>query len=101
MNSVFSEHVTSTAFFLSMSKKQIRLLQNIEAHPHPAPGYWSIDYERGGALATRRSLEANGLLVRVMDNEQQGHDELTEAGKLVCALLREAGFVLVALESAA
>ena len=43
MNNQFAEHVTNTAFFLSVSKKQIRYLDILYHNPWPAQGYYNRD----------------------------------------------------------
>lgn len=108
MNKVFAEHVTNTAFFLSISKRQI---ESLLLHDHfdmetrvgrhacfeadRAMGYGSarpMDF-----IATERALAEKGLGHRVPIKEGEGAGSvfvLTEAGRIVCKLLREAGFSL-------
>ena len=111
MNKTFADHVTSTAFFLSISRKQMDLLLHFEANPWKASdfdrrvgdrrGYYSgVFYDLRNGIATARALEAKGLTSSHPHKFKSGFDgsqaetsyyKLTEAGRLVCALLREAG----------
>ena len=105
MNKVFAEHVTSTAFFLSISKKQMEYLAFLRRFP-----YGCEDQNRFGGyyhqlrdnvigkdtwIASMRSIANKGLVVWIIhDSERQhGHYEITKAGELVCDLLEEAGLI--------
>lgn len=81
MNKLFAEHTTNTAFFLSMSKNQVRWLLALEAKD------MKPIFEYGRTVPTFDRLHIKGLV-----NYRPGVLELTEAGRLMCALLREAGF---------
>lgn len=99
MNKVFAEHVTNTAFFLSVSKKQIRYLEIIYKNPHPSQGYYSRDVfectrsDPDNFIASFGALQRKGLVVREIDDpiRNYGHYELTKAGQLLCEMLVEAG----------
>jgi hypothetical protein len=98
MNTRFSEHVTSTAFHLSLSKRMINVLAAI--HQLSDKGYrkvlapservWSSHW-----VPTARSLSERGLVVHE-DPSQQNPPwsrypyQLTKAGQLVLELLKEA-----------
>lgn len=117
MNKTFADHVTNTAFFLSMSKKQIAMLAHIAANPHPGwnaaerSAYYSREWMQGHDtyFATARALESKGLLLGIWTErsvkdktDRVHHYELTRAGELVVELLREAGLVeakVVAIKS--
>ena len=102
MNNQFAEHVTNTAFFLSVSKKQIRYLDILYHNPWPAQGYYNRDvfgctrYDPDNWIASYGALTRKGLVVSVIDNaeRQTGHYELTRAGELLCELLVEAGMMV-------
>jgi len=91
MNTIFRDHVTNTAFFLSISKRQIIMLQIIDA------GHCTV-YDDGPRfphyVGAGRQLCEKGMVVWVLHDvsKQRGHWELTKAGELTLALLREAGF---------
>lgn len=78
MNQAFREATTSTAFHLALSRRMIDMLCLINEHrvmDFVSYSHW---------LNTTRALRAKGLV------ECHGY-ELTEAGRLVVNLLREAG----------
>lgn len=97
MNKTFAEHVTNTAFFLSISKKQIAYLEVLYRTPHPHPDY----YARSSILlpdnwvASYRALQSKGLVERIIDDpvSSVGHYALTNAGRITCELLVEAGLI--------
>jgi hypothetical protein len=102
MNKVFAEHVTSTAFFLSISKKQMKYLLHVADNPFSEAGEGSYygGFIRGNGLhdpdtwaTSMPALERKGLVARVVHDKAKGygHYELTRAGELTCDLLREAG----------
>lgn len=101
MNKVFAEHVTNTAFFLSVSKKQIRYLEILYHSPWPAQDYYRRDvfgctrYDPDNWIASFNSLKRKGLVITVIDDveRQTGHYELTKAGQLLCDMLVEAGLI--------
>lgn len=101
MNKVFAEHVTNTAFFLSVSKKQIRYIEILYRTPWPDSLYYNRDsFERTRSdadnwLASYGALQRKGLVTSVVDNteRQTRHYELTKAGMLLCEMLVEAGLI--------
>lgn len=108
MNAIFAEHVTQTAFFLSVSKKQIAYLEHLLRHPwSPTSGeYYDHRPMQIGKpdnwIASFGSLARKGLVFWVVHETRQkasgepvelGHWELTEAGRLTCSLLVEAGLL--------
>ncbi len=96
MNKVFAEHVTNTAFFLSMSKKQITYLISINNLPFESGRYYeSLFITPDTWFTSCRSLVAKGLIERVIDDpvKNTGYYKTTKAGEIVCLLLAEAGFV--------
>lgn len=96
MNKIFADHVTNTAFFLSMSKKQIGYLIHLNESAWPSNGYHDRHYNGADTwFVTYRALEKKGLVIRVTHDpiKQHGHYEITNTGKIVCQLLAEAGFV--------
>lgn len=94
VNETFSAYVQSTAFSLSLSRRQIGTLVHLEVgiderRPYPR---WPIDVGRIDQLIRR------GLVIHRYepgDNTDSWADnyEITTAGKLVLALLVEAGLV--------
>jgi hypothetical protein len=100
MNKVFADHVTTTAFFLSVSKKQIRYLSVLFHSPWPAQGYYLRDFsctrdDPDNWISSYRALTRKGLVISVTDDTERntGHYELTQAGKLLCEMLVEAGLI--------
>ena len=100
MNKVFADHVTTTAFFLSVSKKQIRYLKVLFHSPFPSRDYYLRDFagtreDPDNWLSSYRALERKGLVTYVIDDivGPKGHWELTSAGSLTCQLLIEAGLM--------
>lgn len=100
MNTAFAEHVTNTAFFLSISKKQIRYLQVLFLTPWPSRGYYERPFsgtrsDPDNWISSYRALINKGLVVSVQDDpaHNMGHYELTTAGVLTCQLLVEAGLI--------
>lgn len=80
--SAFSEYVTGTAFNLSLSRRQIECLSQIDQYG----GAWV-------SLNTFGALVAKGLCERIPD-EELGHMprvRMTEAGQAVIPLLKLAG----------
>ena len=101
MNTQFAEHVTNTAFFLSISKKQIKYLAHLRDYPFPMLEYYQHrlsgicgSSSPDNFIASYAALRNKGLVVWVIDNGDKGHNELTNAGKLTCALLVEAGLMV-------
>lgn len=101
MNSTFAEHVTNTAFFLSISKKQIQYLEILYKTPWPHQGYYHREMFGGRSnpdnfIASYRALTNKGLAEKIVDNPEKGygHWELTQAGRLTCQLLVEAGLII-------
>jgi hypothetical protein len=106
MNSTFAEHVTNTAFFLSISKKQIVYLEILHKTPFPHPEYYHHGLGKGRGcpdswIASYGALIRKGLVQRVIDNpiKEYGHYELTEAGRLTCLLLVQAGLIIEQTEA--
>jgi hypothetical protein len=117
MNKAFADHVTQTAFFLSVSKRQIEHLEHLLRHPwEDRPDSVYADYftkrpAAGGSnlhkpdtwLRTFHSLQTKGLVIWIVQETkiskltglpvETGHWELTEAGRLLCSLLVEAGLI--------
>ncbi len=99
MNKVFAEHVTNTAFFLSISKRQVEMLMhlyNTTWQDSPNSRYYKAMWELPmphNFIAITGALTRKGLCVRVIHDKARnlGHEELTEAGRLACLLLIEAG----------
>jgi len=103
MNKTFADYVTNTAFFLSISKKQIVYLQILYNFPYPHPEYYVKScivgdiHEPDSWISSYRALTRKGLVERIIDDVEicTGHYELTNAGKLVCELLKEAALLSV------
>lgn len=101
MNNTFAEHVTNTAFFLSISKKQIRYLEILYKTPYPNPRYYVRTCFSGGRddpdnwIASYSALLRKGLVERIITEPErnEGYYSLTEAGRLTCLLLIEAGLM--------
>ena len=102
MNKVFAEHVTNTAFFLSVSKKQVRYIEILYKTPFPDQGYYYRDnIFLGGRsdpdnwAASYSALCRKGLVTRVVHDpiREYSHYELTRAGELLCEMLVEAGMI--------
>lgn len=108
MNKVFADHVTSTAFFLSISKKQIKYMQHLFNYPYGTGNHYNYELsgiDGSGAcpnnfIASFNSLERKGLIERVVidDKTNLGYKKLTRAGELTCELLIEAGLMLRVVE---
>jgi hypothetical protein len=87
MNKIFQEYSTSTAFMIQLSKVQCNALFSVET------------FKRGDVpflfhnVGTLKCLESRGLVFWNRDEkgEANGFGGLTEAGKLMVALLKEAG----------
>ncbi len=102
MNKVFAEYATNTAFCLTLSKRQVERLLHIDAWPPaqliamPPPEFYGRNWTNGpdNWIASNRALEARGLIERVIvdPHRNEGYYKLTEAGRLTCMLLKEAGF---------
>jgi len=80
MNQKFSDNVTSTAFSLSLSKRQVWMMTAIDAG-YP---YW----ENSWAVWCCQALQNKGLLFHGGKGNGYG---LTETGDLVVGLLKDAG----------
>lgn len=100
MNKEFAEHVTNTAFFLSVSKKQIRYLTVLFHTPWPNRGYYDRPFAGGRSdpdnwVTSYRALTRKGLVEWAEDDpiRKCGHFQLTKAGQLLCELLIEAGLI--------
>lgn len=79
----FRDYVTSTAFALTISHRQIQCLCNI----HHFGSYWAL-------LTTFQALERKGLVERIKKDEQAKDGttlQLTDAGRAVIPLLVLAG----------
>lgn len=97
MNDIFKEHVTSSAFSLTLSKSMIRRLLMMDYHPA-----FYFDGQPHN-LKTLDSLRERGLVYR---DEKEFHVpgkgtflqsplwRFTEEGELVVKLLKAAGFTL-------
>lgn len=95
MNKTFAEHVTNTAFFISMSKKQITYLLAINNCSYESGRYHAcLHITPDTWFASCRSLVAKGLLERIIDDpvRNTGYYKTTKAGEICCLLLAEAGF---------
>lgn len=120
MNKVFAEHVTSTAFFLSMSMRQIEALSHIHNKPWRAEdatndrGYYATGtafWENRQWISTCSSLARKGLIERHTYTFKDRHPykdgatitywKTSRAGELVFELLKEAGLVKIPMEKAA
>lgn len=104
MNKIFAEHVTNTAFFLSMSKKQITYLLSLSSHPYASGRYYeTLHITPDTWFSSLRSLAAKGLVERIIDDpvKNTGYYKVTKTGEIVCLLLAEAGFVSKATEAEA
>lgn len=89
VNKVLREHVTSTAFNLTLSKNMIASLVCIKKGVHPIrmgdlTGGYSTE------VPTRHRLAQRGLVI-APDPHWPGVYETTRAGDLVFELLQEAG----------
>ena len=102
MNKVFAEHVTNTAFFLSVSKKQIRYLDILHKTPFPHQGYYYRDNIFAGGrsdpdnwISSYNALIRKGLVTREVHDpiRDYSHYKLTRAGELLCEMLVEAGLI--------
>jgi hypothetical protein len=107
MNKTFADHVTNVAFFLSISKKQTLMLMHLFNNPwdesrsrtSTQPYYsFEINGTRDTWIITYSALERKGLVERIVCQEMfreklidWGYWRLTEAGRLTCLLLIEAG----------
>ena len=84
--SQFRDYVTSTAFSLSASRRQIECLSHIDQYGHTLV-----------TLATFRALEHKGLVERKANQKPSDldsygtHIQLTEAGRAFIPLLKLAG----------
>lgn len=101
MNKIFADHVTNTAFFLSVSKKQMHYLEVLYKNPYSKDingGYYQALLDRSvrdSWYVSMNGLEKKGLAIRVIDKQErnEGHWELTKAGELLCEMLVEAGLI--------
>lgn len=87
-NHHFAEYSTSTAFSIQLSKNQCNALlrcENLTMHRDPAL-----------TVGTLRPLEARGLVFwnRNAMGNANGFGGLTEAGRLMVGLLKEAGLTI-------
>lgn len=92
MNKIFSEYVTSTAFVLQMSKAQVWGLLMVEAQARDL-------YLYSHCVPMMRGLQSRGLIKHRKKKKHEPMDDyrawhLTEAGRLVAALCKEAGLTL-------
>lgn len=104
MNKEFAEHVTNTAFFLSVSKKQIRYISVLFHTPFPNRGYFERPFGGGRSdpdnwIASYGALKKKGLVEWIVDDPDhgRGHYALTKAGKLLAEMLIEAGLIMETL----
>jgi hypothetical protein len=102
MNKQFADHVTNTAFFLSISKKQIQYLEHLVLHPYPSHEYYDRSHFCEGTrqspdnwVGTLRSLASKGLVIWIDHGDGKGHYQPTHAGDLTYLLLGEAGLVKI------
>ena len=100
MNKQFADHVTNTAFFLSISKKQIQYLEHLILNPYPKHEYYDRSSFCEGTrqspdnwCGTLRALANKGLVEWINHGDGKGHYQPTQAGDLTYALLGEAGLV--------
>lgn len=101
MNELLREHVTSTAFSLTLSKRQIDLL--VALHHFKGDYHQLIQWEyQGNSIGNdvyqfRRKLFSHtvptgwSLMRRGLINKEDKSWKLTKAGHIVTALLKEAG----------
>jgi len=96
-NAALRDHVTSIAFNLTLSKRQLNLLvamHHFKGYPSPgfrkfSEGNWRYTYFPH-FISTRRALADRGL-VRNEEGDEPPGIYMTKAGELVCELLKEAG----------
>jgi hypothetical protein len=86
MNGVFAEYATGVAFSIQLSKNQCNALLRVDVAP--------LDILV--QVSTLRTLEARGLVFWHRDSHGKNHGfgGLTEAGRLMVGLLREAGLTV-------
>jgi hypothetical protein len=88
VNKIFQEATTSTAFVLMLSKRQCNELLRLSM----ADEWWK---GHGSRMTTMRALEGKGLVSwRYENGKANGFEGLTEAGRLMVALLKEAGLTV-------
>lgn len=86
MSNTFRDYVTSTAFALTISRRQIEMLSQL----HQFGDTWML-------LTTFDALARKGLVERVRENASDKFSttaRLTEAGRLVVPLLKHAGLLV-------
>jgi hypothetical protein len=94
MNDTFAEYSTSVAFAIQLSKRQCNAMLRMD---EAAPDIW-----HGSNLITLRALEAKGFVWWKRDGEGNlGFQGFTEAGRVMCKLLRLAGLTVANTETAA
>lgn len=87
MNQQFAHYSTSTAFSISLSKWAIDELFQLEAYT--SDSYYGLPmYHKG----TESYLQRRGLIQRSPEHGCEMNWILSEAGRLMCSLLKEAGF---------
>lgn len=90
-NNQFKAYVTSTAFSLSLSRNMIDMLLNVEYHNSHYEYAYMVFGERYISSLSRRGL----VEVHAKLNDggvYQRYAVLTQAGSVLCKLLRIAGF---------
>lgn len=106
MNHLLAEATTGIAFHMTLSKNQCNALLRVAREKklrgwHPARGGVStVEYEYVNMgvhqVGTMRTLEARGLVWwrRNLKGEAEGFQGLTRAGRLMVAILKEAGLTV-------
>jgi hypothetical protein len=86
VNQTFTEYATSTAFSISLSKHQCNCLLRAELDTD----LWAL------TVGSMRALEARGLVNWHVDENGRacGFAGLTEAGKLMVGLIKQAGLTI-------
>lgn len=105
MNKIFQEYTTSTAFLLQLTKNQCNALLRVEVMmqgpTHPVQYrdggiYESYSFDGALTVGTLKGLQAKGLVGwnHNENGEACGFKGLTDAGRLVVGLLKEAGMTI-------
>ncbi|WP_104656496.1 hypothetical protein [Ralstonia insidiosa] len=90
MNKTFSEYATSTAFAIQLSKNQCNALLRLDEHKGDPADCHTL------SVGTLKGLDARGFVSWARDASGRAYDfeGLTQAGRLVVGLLREAGLTV-------
>jgi|GEM_PF-5046762 len=90
MNKVFSEYATSTAFCVQLSKNQCNTLLRLDEHVGEPSDCHAV------TVGTLKGLDARGFVAWERDVSGRANKflGLTDAGRLVAQLLREAGLTV-------